>query len=150
MQQFRFDTNTLGAGYPVIGNSSEQFNIADPLTIDTDGFLKVATAGEKIVGFSQDIRLMATDNETVAKIKPQYFLTIGAFLQYTADQAVTQTDIGAYADIGTATSGAIVLNFAAGATGQFFCVGFDPDGDGSTTEAVVQVAEPQYLAFAQS
>jgi hypothetical protein len=70
-------------------------------------------------------------------------------MQYTADQDVTQTDIGAYADMGTATSGSQQLNLVAGSSGQFFVLGFDPDEESDDDEAVVTVAEPQVLAFTQ-
>lgn len=140
-----------GVATPVIGKNSEQFSYADPVTIDSNGFLARATSsGEKIYGFALEDVTMASDNQTVAKYKPAVCPVDGAVMVYTADQAVTQTDIGAYADIGTSTSGGFILNFAAGATGQFFVQGFDPNNDGTTTLAIVRVAEPQYLAFAQS
>ncbi len=139
-----------GMETPIIGNNSEAFSVADAVYIDSDGFLAKATTSSKIFGFADEDVTMASDNETVAKYKPQVIPADGVTMVYTADQAVTQTDIGAYADLGTTTSGAQVLNLAAGATGQFIIVGFDPNNDGSTTLAIVKVAEPQVYAFAQS
>mgnify|MGYP000906792115 CR=1 FL=1 len=150
-QYFLRVPDKAGTTSPVIGKNSEQFSYADPLTIDSNGFLARATSsGEKIWGFSLEDVTMASDNQTVAKYKPLVIPFDEVVMVFTADQAVTQTDIGAYADIVTSTSGGYVLNFAAGATGQFFCQGFDPNNDGSTTLAIVRVAEPQVLAFAQS
>lgn len=139
-----------GVETPIIGNNSSQFSYADALTIDGDGFITVASTSSKIIGFSLEDVTMASDNETVAKYCPLILPADGVTMVYTADQAVTQTDIGAYADLGTTTTGAQVLNLAGGATGQFIVVGFDPNNDGSTTLCIVKVAEPQVLAFAQS
>lgn len=139
-----------GVGTPIIGNNSEQFSYADAVYIDSDGFLAKATTSSKILGFALEDVTMASDNETVAKYKPAYMPADQVTMVYTADQAVTQTDIGAYVDLVTTTSGAQVLNLAAGSTGQFIVMGFDPNNDGSTTLCIVRVAEPQTLAFAQS
>ena len=140
-----------GVAQPVIGKNSEQFSVGDPVTIDSNGFLARATSsGEKIWGFANQDVTMASDNQTVAAVKPEVIPFDGVTMVFTADQAVTQTDIGAYADIVTSTSGGYVLNFAAGSTGQFLCTGFDPNNDGTTTLAIVKVAEPQLFAFAQS
>ena len=68
---------------------------------------------------------------------------------YGSDQDCTQTDIGAYADFGTVTTGAYALNLAAGGTGTMFVLGFDPDEESDDDAVVVEVAEPQILAFAQ-
>lgn len=151
MQQFYRVPDKTGIAQPVIAKNSEQFSVGDPVTIDSNGFLARATSsGEKIYGFADEDVTVASDNQTVAKYKPSVISYDGVVMIFTADQAVTQTDIGAYADVGTSTSGGYILNFAAGSTGQFICLGFDPNNDGSTTLAIVRVAEPQVLAFAQS
>ena len=137
-------------GYPVIGVNSQAFATADPIFIDTSGWLTVVTTSSKVLGFSKDNRTMSSTNQTVAAVKPLYTPWLGVVVVITADQAVTQTDLAQYADIGTNTSGAMILNFVAGATGQFHCLGFDPNADGSTTLAVVEVAEPQQMGFAQT
>jgi hypothetical protein len=139
-----------GVETPIIGNNSEALSYADAVTIDSDGFITVASTSSKILGFCLETKTMASDNETVAKYCPLILPADGVTMVYTADQAVTQTDIGTYADLVTTTSGAQVLNLAGGATGQFIVVGFDPNNDGSTTLCIVKVAEPQVYAFAQS
>lgn len=134
----------------VLGKNSAAFAVADPVTIDSDGLLIVATAGTKIIGYAVEAVTMASDNETVAKKMPKFIPALpGVLMQYTADQACTQTDVGAYADL-SGTTGAIQVNLAAGANGQFIVKGFDPEGDGTTTEVIVETAEPQALAFAQA
>lgn len=139
----------LGTGYPVIGASSTTFTSGDPLTINSSGFLAVATSsGEKILGYAIETKTTTSDNETVAKYCPAYVPADGVWMLYQSDQACTQTDVGAYADV-TGTTGAIYINLAAGSTGQFFVEGFNPDGLG-TSYVVVRAAEPQVLGFAQS
>lgn len=134
----------------VLGKNSAAFAVADPVTIDSDGLLIVATAGTKVLGYAVEAITMASDNETVAKKMPKFIPAVqGVLMQYTSDQACTQTDLGAYADL-SGTTGAIQMNLAAGATGQFLVKGFDPEGDGSTTDVIVEAAEPQVFAFAQS
>lgn len=150
MQAFRIDPQLQGTGYPIIGVNSGVNNLADAQYADSNGFLAVATTSSKILGFSAESSTNASDNQTVAKLTPLYVPALGTQMVYSADQACVQTDIGAYADLGTATSGAQVLNLSAGATGQFFVYGFDPYLTGDTTVVVVETAEPQVLAFAQS
>lgn len=148
-QRFRTDPGHLGQGFPIIGVNSQAFATADPVLADTSGWLDVISTSSKVLGYATHDATMASDNQTVATIKPSYVFAPGILMQYTADQAATQTDVGAYADVGTATSGSIQLNLAAGTSGQFFVLGFDPDNDDSTSEIVVEVAEPQVLAFTQ-
>lgn len=139
-----------GVGTGVILKNSVQLSVGDPLTIDSNGYLDIASTTSKIIGYSLEDVTAASDNQTVAMVKPVYVEAARVRMIYQADQACTQTDIGAYADLGTASTGACVLNLAAGATGQFLVEGFDPYGTGDTTLCVVVVAEPQQLAFAQS
>lgn len=146
---YKSEIPNVGTATPVIAKNSEVFTKADPVTKDTSGWLKVAAAGEKIYGYMMEDYTAASDNQTVAKYKPLVVPARGQLMVYTADQACTQTDLDQYADL-TGTTGAIQMNLAAGATGQFAVRAFDPDNDGSTTLVVVCAAEPQDLAFAQS
>ena len=147
MIKFLRDPQEESVGVPVIGKNSEAFSVGDAVYIDSDGFLAKATTSSKILGYSIQDVTMASDNQTVAKVKPLYIYAEGVEVEIDSDQACTQTDIGAYADLGTVTSGAQVLNLAAGATGQFFVLGFDVD---DTDKVVVTVAEPQKFGYAQS
>lgn len=132
-----------------IGANSEVFASADPVAIDADGFLIVATAGIKVLGYATDDVTMTSTNESVAKVKVNYVPAVhGVQMQYTADQACTDTDLGAYADL-SGTTGAIAINLAAGDNGQFLVLAYDPEEDGSTTEVVVEAAERQTDAYAQ-
>lgn len=132
------------------GLNSAVFAKADPVTMNSDGYLIYATAGSKVLGFSVDDVTMAAANNTTPHVRVNYIPAIpGVQMQYTADQACTQTDIGAYADL-VGTTGATQINLSAGSTGMFYVKDFDPNQDGTTTEVIVETAEPQTAAFAQS
>lgn len=149
-QRFLNDPAGFGVGYPVIGGNSAAFSYADAVYIDTSGWLQVATTSSKVLGFALDTVTMASDNQTVAKVCPKYVYADGVLVVLGGDSACTQTKVGEYADLVTTTSGSQVLNGTTGATGQFFVLGFDPEGDGTTTDYVIRVAEPQTFGFAQS
>ena len=150
-QKFLADPAGRGAGYPVIGGNSVQFSHADPVYIDTSGWLAISSTTNKVLGYYVGQgETMASDNQTVAKKTPDYVYASGVEMVFGSDQACTQTDVGAYADMGTATTGAFELNLNSGGTGQYLVIGFDPDGDGSTSLVVVIAAEDQVSAAAQT
>ena len=148
-QYFFRDPLIAGVQQGVIGKNSEAFAKADPVTIDANGFLTVSTAGDRVDGYCLEDKTCTSSNQTVAKYMPQYVDADKVLMVYTADQACTQTDIGAYADL-TGTTGAIQMNLVAGTSGQFFVRAFDPNVDGTTTLVVVEVAEVQHSAAAQA
>ncbi len=147
MIEFLRNVEDMPIGQPVIGKNSEAFARGDALYIDTDGFLAKITTSSKVFAYAIEDITMASDNQTVAMYCPQYIYADGVEIIVDTDQAVTQTDIGAYADMGTVTSNAMVLNLAAGSSGQFFVLGYVAD---NTSKAIVTVAEPQNYAFAQA
>ena len=149
-QRFLNDSASFGVGYPVIGANSIVFSPTDAVYINTSGFLDSASTSSKVLGFALDNITMASDNQTVAKVTPKYCYADAVLVVYPGDSACTQTKVGEYADLVTTTSGGQILNGTTAATGQFFVIGFDPDGDGTTTDYVVRVAEPQTMAFAQA
>lgn len=131
------------------GLNSAAFAVADPVSIDANGYLIVATAGIKVLGYATDDVTMAADNQTVAKQRVNYIPTHpGVQMQYTSDQACTQTDIGQYANL-VGTTGAIQIDLNSGASGQFYVVDFDPEKDGTTTEVIVEASEREIDAYAQ-
>lgn len=129
---------------PVIGKNSEVFAMGSPVTINTDGFLAVATsAGEKIYGFCMEDKTCASDNQTVAAYCPLICSPVNVVWEC-GTAAIAQTDVGEYADIASLSSGVATMANP-GATGQFILV----EVVDSTTGRYM-VAEPQQLAFAQS
>jgi len=145
--EFKGNISEMPVGVPVIAKNSVGFSIGDALTIDSNGFLDLASTSSKIIGYCLETVTVASNNQTVAMYCPQYVYGEGVEVLIDTDQAATQTDIGAYADLGTTTTGAQVLNLAAGSTGQFFVLGIDAD---NTSKVIVTIAEPQKLGFAQS
>lgn len=127
--------------------NSGSFDFQDPVYIDSNGFLAPATAGGKIIGVFADADITATsDNQTVLQAKGRYWpINDDMEFEITADQACTNTDCGAYADLAVA-AGAYTLNLAAGTSGQFLVLDFD-----ATTTTLVRVtcAERQQDAFTQ-
>lgn len=151
MQKFHTDPLGQGIAYPVIGINSLDLAVADAVYIDTNGWLALATTSSKIFGFSTDnIDALESDNQTVDFVKPSVVPAMAVLMKYGSDQDCTQTDIGAYADFGTTTTNAFEVNLTAGGTGQLFVLGFDPDDEDDDDAIIVEVAEPQRLAFAQS
>lgn len=130
--------------------NSASLDFGDPIKLDSNGFLAPVAAGDKVEGFfAQALTTVAADNQTVALTKGVYQpVTFDMVLEATADQAATQTDIGAYADFAVA-GGVFTINLAAGASGQVMILDFDPNRDGTTTLVRFSIAEPQVLAFAQ-
>ena len=140
-----------GVGYPVIGGNSVQFSMADAVYIDTNGFLAIATTSSRIIGYCVEDITMSSTNQTVAKVCPKYIPALGVLMVYPGAAACTQTMIGEYVDLSTVTTGAQVVG--AGSTsassGQFLILGFDPNGDGTTTDVVVCLGENQVSDAAQ-
>lgn len=102
--------------YDVIGNNSEAFTQGDPVTI-ASGDLTVAGTTDSVVGVAAKTQTMASDNETVAKVKPGFvpanFNTI--FLAgANADLTGNDTDVGTYYKLTTATTGAVQIDVASG------------------------------------
>jgi len=151
-QRFLTDPAGAGRGYPVIGNSSEVFVHANPVYIDADGFLaNLADASVGVYGYYVGQgETMASDNETVAKVCPDYVYARGVEMVFGADQACTQTDVGTLCDFGTYTSGAFELDLAGAQSNEatMFILGFDPQGDGTTTDVVVIAATIQGSGYA--
>ncbi len=160
-QRFFDDPAGLGVGYPVIGDNSAVFSLADPVFIDTDGFLDICTTSSKILGYSLATLTMASDNETVAQVCPQYVYQEGVLMVYpiTGAGAATQTMVGSYTVFSDVTSGGFTTSASDSDTvGQLFIVGINPVNGGSTTagsatelsELVVKAAFKQTDTYAAS
>ena len=136
---------------PAIAGNSVQFSIGDAVYVDTSGFLAIATTSSKIYGFVMEGFTATADNQTVKKYKPTVLPGIqGVQVVMPMSTAIAQTNVGEYSDLSTTTTGAQVLNATTSGAAQFYVVDFDPEQDGTTTDAVVEVAEYQKAGFAQA
>lgn len=134
-----------------IGNNSATFTEGDPVSTDADGFLIVSTATVPVAGICAKTVTMASDNETVAKVKvPFYPADAGYRFLAESDANLTQTDLdmaACFAD-SAGTTGVTYVNGAGGSSGQFKILSIDPRGTGSVTEVsvVVNTKETEYGA----
>jgi len=153
---------------PVCALGSAQFAVATPVTIDTNGFLApISSSGEKIWGYcTEDVTAISTNSSgSTAGVTQQHDKAAHSYAPRIiepdnvdfwadSDQAMTQTDIGAYADVVSVSAGVVTINLAAGASGQFHVIGLLSNvnqlGDGDTDRIIVRAAEPQDMAFAQA
>jgi len=152
---------------PVIAVDSEVFAEGSPVYLDSSGFLAVTSTTNKIWGFCTEAITVISTNSTSSSIGtgqtvnsaahsycPRVIAPDNVLFWADSDTDFTQTDIGAYADVASESSGVVTLNLAAGSTGQFIVYGLlrdvDPSATGDDDRIVVKVAEPQDLAFAQS
>lgn len=151
----------------VVAKNSEVFALYSPVTIDTNGFLAVCTSsGEKVYGYvTEAFTAIATNqtgtagvyqltDNTVARYAPRVIAPDNVDFWADSDQAYTDTDAGAYADVASVASGVVTLNLAAGSTGQFAVLELlstsDPSAEGDTDRIVVRAAEWTTLGFAQT
>ena len=132
-----------------LGKNSEAFAVGDPVGIDASGYAIYALATTKVIGFCVNAVTMAADNVTVAKVRVSYYPAVpGVQMQYTGSTACAQASVGTYADL-SGTTGATTIALPGTTSGQFVILDFDPNRDGTTTEVIVETAEPKRLAFAQ-
>lgn len=143
-QRFYGDPLAGGVGYPVIGANSITFSAADPVVINSSGFLDLSTTSTKILGWAiDDSVVMTSTNQTVAFVCPKYVeaKNVKVVLPTASAVALTQTSVGEYFVLSGTTSGAFTVNTTSSATvGQLLCLGFNPDNDGTTTDGVFKVA----------
>jgi len=150
-QRLHNDPAGLCVGYPIIGYTSVQFSIADPVYVNTSGYLALATTSSKIIGYSLENITMSATNISSEKICPKYVSAKHTLVSYpmVSNTAVTQTQVGEYAILSSVTTNAISLNTTTSSTvGQFIIVGFDPNQKGDTYQAVVKAAlrQPQVIS----
>jgi len=125
-------------GGKVIGKNSEVFTANDPVTIDAANGLKVAGTTDKVYGFVQKTQTMASDNQTVAKVKPSVLVPDLSyeFLMGCNADLDPLVSVGAYYKLGTATTGLVQVDVASGVqTGSsriVECTQVDPDNLGGS------------------
>lgn len=142
---------------PVIGANSEVFKDGTLVSKNSSGFLIVATAGLRIYGVCRQEVTMASNNQTVAQVKPLVVEATNVEMSMLADQALVQGDLFKYADISTVSAGLQTVALSTATTsGQLNVQALlanlqnTPPWIGDTTQIIVRVAEYQDLAYAQA
>ena len=152
MQDFFRANNGYKRGQPFIGKNSGVFAKADPVGVNSDGFLETVSAGQKILGYANENKTCTSDNQTVAKYKPEYVLADGHEMIFNADADWSDAYLAGeqYKDFGTVTSGAFQIARANITGGQVKVIGYDPFGE-SDNDLVICVASEKFLdAYAQA
>jgi hypothetical protein len=128
MQKLLHDPAGLGRGFPILGVASGVFTHGDPVYIDSNGFLNVASNSSGILGYyvGPGETLLST-NATVDKICPDWVPARDIVMSFPALRAITQTDLGTTADFSTYTTGAYVVDPDTASDDTVYIVGFDPD-----------------------
>lgn len=134
-----------------VGANSTTFTIGDPVVVNTDGFLIVATAGSRVDGVVDESVVMASDNQTVAAYKVT-FIPANYRDLYEADMsaAILATNRRQYCDL-TGTTGAVQLDqgTVVDTFGAFAITHLDPRNESSTTRVLCNIAEIQALGYVQ-
>lgn len=146
MQDFFRANKGYKRGQPIIAKNSGVFAKADPVGINSDGFLETVSAGQKIIGYAIEDKTCTADNQTVAKYKPEYVYADGVEMIYNANADFSDAYLAGeqYKDFGTVTSGAFQLARANITGGQMKVIGFDPFGE-SDNDLVICVASEKVL-----
>lgn len=122
----------------IIGKNSEVIALGDILTVDISDGLKVAGATDSVIGVANKIVTMASNNETVAKVKPSYTVIDQdyEFLMGTNADLSALTSVGAYYKLVAGGTGAQQVDVTAGAQTTtnrvVMCTGVDPAQAGGT------------------
>lgn len=123
--------------YDAIGKNSEVFSDGDLVTTGGGAGLRVAVAGDSIIGVKAGKETMTSTNQTVALVKPG-FQPIDMDYEYAID---TNADLNALTSVGatfniTGTTGAQLVDVAggvtSGSTALVICTKVDPSGLGGT------------------
>jgi hypothetical protein len=123
-------------GGKVIGKNSEAFTAGDPVTI-ASGLLVVAGTTDTIYGIVQKTQTMASNNQTVDKVKPVVLVPdLGYQFLMGTNSDLAATNVGTYYKLTAATTGAVQVDVSAGAmTGTarvVECTAVDPFNEGGT------------------
>src|SRR3990167_2202141 len=132
-----YGTGSPDYRYDIIGNNSEDFDTGDPVSVNSTGELIVYTGTLAIVGVAVKDVTLASDNETVGKVKPAFIPSEDhVWLMGTnSDLTDNATDYGKYYKLAGA-SGAVQVDVSSGvqttSDRQVMIVKVDPRGTGGT------------------
>lgn len=133
----------------IIGTNSAVFAIGDVVDI-TSGFVSVIGAStDRPYGICQQKITMASDNQTVAKVKvPVIPLTTDDEFEMDFDADAALANQGQFFPLNTGGTGAQTVDLASASdtVGQVMLVKLDPRGEGSVLRGLFRVALPE-MAF---
>lgn len=152
----------------IIANSVT-VKVGDAVKIDTDGFIALATAGDKIFGILNGVTdkngisiepdaastpttyTVASDNETgsttTTKKKALIDSNIDSLYKNDASGDLTQTMIGQFFDL--TDQDQINQGSASDTAGQFQLMELDPDSEDNASMGLFKIAESQLSPYAQ-
>ena len=131
-------------GEPVIGANSATFAVGDPVAYSS-GFLAVAGATDRIIGYALENVTMSSSNQTVAKYKPAYVRPQGVIMRFAIAALPSQSNVGQYLVLSGSTGSWVLATFSS-TVGQFLCEAFGTADDGTYYVDVRAVFEPGVTA----
>ena len=113
--QEAYGTGSPDYRYDIIGNNSEDFDTGDPVSVNSTGELIVYTGTLAIVGVAVKDVTLASDNETVGKVRPAFIPSEDhVWLMGTnSDLTDNATDYGKYYRL-TGASGLVQVDVSSG------------------------------------
>jgi hypothetical protein len=131
-------------GEPTIGLNSITFNPGDPVAYSS-GFLTVAGASDRIVGYALEYKVTTSDNQTVAKYMPQYVRLEGVVMRFSTASLASQSNVGQYCVL-SGSAGAFSVGTFSATVGQFVVEAFGTMDDGTFYVDVRAVFVPAVTA----
>jgi hypothetical protein len=136
-------------GQPLIAKNSGAFAEADPVGINSDGYLETVSAGQKILGWATETITVDSDNTTVDKYCPEFVIARDVEMVFPSSEDCAQSDLNLYKDFSTVTSGSFVVGMSDITGGQVKVLAFDPYSESDNDVVVVVASELEENAYAQ-
>ena len=155
----------LLGGAEVVGANSVEFKVGDAVLWDTDGFIKLATAGVKVLGIVEAVvdkngiviepdaastpttYTMESDNETVDQKRIQIDVSPDSLYKNDSSGSLSRTLIGQFFDL--TDEDQIDQGTASDTAGQFQLIRLDPDAEDDASMGLFKIAESQLHPYAQ-
>lgn len=122
--------------YTKIGTNSAAFANGDAVSV-TSGFAVKSTAGKRIIGFSNETKTFAADNQTVAKATLSYTRVepSDSLAELVTSADIVDADVGKFYDLVTGTQLVDVATALVSETGQ---VVNTSDGGAATDPVIIR------------
>ena len=147
----------------IVANSVE-LKVGDAVKWDTDGFIALATAGDKVLGIAEglvtskgldvapdsgtlDTYTMESDNETDKKYRVRVDIAKDSLYENDSSGTLAQTNLGQFFDL--TDEDQIDQSSASDTAGQFQLVRLDPDADADVSKGLFKIAESQLDPYVQ-